>query len=50
MPIKDENGWKIALPFPFSYFFDGNGSGINGNAKTDKYDRKIDGNKQYART
>jgi hypothetical protein len=55
------NGRKIALPFLFSYFFYGNGSGsrttgsrngsgINGNVKTDKYDRKIDGNERYAGT
>jgi hypothetical protein len=57
----DGNGRKIALPFSFSYFFygngsgsrttgNGNGSGINGNAKTNKYDRKIDGNERYVGT
>ena len=51
----DGNERKIPLLFSFSYFFDGNGSGswtagsgnssgINGNTKTGKYDRKIDGN------
>jgi hypothetical protein len=49
------NEQKIALSFSFSYFLDGNrseswavgsknGSGINGNTKIGKYDRKIDGN------
>ena len=57
----DGNGRKIALPFSFSYFFYGNGSesrttrsengsGINGNAKMDKYDQKIDGNERYTGT
>jgi hypothetical protein len=57
----NENGQKIVLPFLFSYFFygngsgsrttgSGNGSGINGNAKMDKYDRKIDGNERYTGT
>jgi hypothetical protein len=51
----DGNERKIALPFSFPFFFDGNrsgsrtagnknGSGINSNMKTGKYDRKINGN------
>ena len=52
----DGNEQKIPLLFPFSYFLTEtgagagagqpgrNGSGINGNTKTGKYDRKIDGN------
>jgi len=57
----DGNERKIALPFSFSYFFNGNrsgsrttgsgnGNGINGNAETDKYDRKIDESGRYAGT
>ena len=57
----DGNERKMPLPFSFPYLFyengsrsrttgSENGSGINGNAKTDKYDRKIDGNKRYAKT
>jgi hypothetical protein len=53
----DENEWKMLLPFSFPYLFyknwsgretagSGNGSGINGNTKTGKYDRKIDGNER----
>jgi hypothetical protein len=56
---RTENSSTISI----FIIFDGNGSGsrgrttgsgnssrINGNAKTDKYDRKIDGNEQYAGT
>ena len=53
----DGNERKIPLSFSFSYFFDENGSRswtagsengsrINDNTKTGKYDRKIDGNRR----
>jgi hypothetical protein len=53
----DGNERKMSLPFSFSYLLyengsgsgtagSGNGSGINGNTKTGKYDRKIDGNER----
>jgi hypothetical protein len=63
LATEDENGRKIALPFLFLYIYffcrnesgrrttgSENGSGINGNTKTDKYDWKIDGNERYAGT